>query len=98
MQYIWLLMFDCLDWCCIIFSNFCFFTETHEQLQAQFREMQLEHYQLKEEYDDLKEKMKFFTKVWKLDYMKLVFIQHEVSEDCKQIVYVPSISPLDWIK
>jgi hypothetical protein len=39
------------------------FTETHEQLQAQFREMQLEHYQLKEEYDDLKEKMKFFTKV-----------------------------------
>lgn len=31
--------------------------------------MQLEHYQLKEEYDDLKEKMKFFTKVWKLDYM-----------------------------
>lgn len=56
-------MFDCLDYCCIIFSIFCFFTETHEQLQAQFREMQLEHYQLKEEYDDLKEKMKFFTKV-----------------------------------
>lgn len=50
---------------------FCFFTETHEQLQAQFREMQLEHYQLKEEYDDLKEKMKFFTKVWKKTVEKL---------------------------
>lgn len=49
--------------------DFDLFTETHEQLQAQFRQMQLEHYQLKEEYDDLKEKMKFFTKVWRLHWM-----------------------------
>lgn len=84
-------MFDCLDYCCIIFSIFCFFTETHEQLQAQFREMQLEHYQLKEEYDDLKEKMKFFTKVWKLDYM----LQPEISENCRKIVHVYGI---DWIR
>lgn len=68
-------------------SIFCFFTETHEQLQAQFREMQLEHYQLKEEYDDLKEKMKFFTKVWKLDYM----LQPEISENCRKIVHVYGI-------
>lgn len=80
-------MFDCLDYCCIIFSIFCFFAETHEQLQAQFREMQLEHYQLKEEYDDLKEKMKFFTKVWKLDYM----LQPEISENCRKIVHVYGI-------
>lgn len=37
--------------------------EMHEKLQQEYRELQLQHYQIKEEYDDIKEKMKFFTKV-----------------------------------
>jgi hypothetical protein len=39
------------------------FSDQFEKLQQDYRSMQVEHYQLKEEYDDLKEKMRFFTKV-----------------------------------
>lgn len=63
------MMIECLPPPFQFYNRFDLFTETHEQLQAQFRQMQLEHYQLKEEYDDLKEKMKFFTKVWRLHWM-----------------------------
>ncbi|XP_048736763.2 protein fantom-like isoform X2 [Ostrea edulis] len=54
-----------------IIDKYAIEKETHEQLQAQFREMQLEHYQLKEEYDDLKEKMKFFTKESAIDFSEI---------------------------
>ncbi|XP_062566792.1 protein fantom-like [Saccostrea cucullata] len=54
-----------------ILDKYAIEKETHEQLQAQFREMQLEHYQLKEEYDDLKEKMKFFTKESAIDFTEI---------------------------
>uniref|UniRef100_K1QMS1 Protein fantom n=1 Tax=Magallana gigas TaxID=29159 RepID=K1QMS1_MAGGI len=54
-----------------ILDKYAIERETHEQLQAQFREMQLEHYQLKEEYDDLKEKMKFFTKESAIDFSEI---------------------------
>ena len=39
------------------------FTESAEKLQTELREMRVQHYTLKEQHDDLKEKMKFFTKV-----------------------------------
>ncbi|XP_022337426.2 protein fantom-like isoform X1 [Crassostrea virginica] len=54
-----------------ILDKYAIEKETHEQLQAQFRQMQLEHYQLKEEYDDLKEKMKFFTKESAIDFSEI---------------------------
>ena len=37
--------------------------ESAEKLNAELRELRVQHYTLKEQYDDLKEKMKFFTKV-----------------------------------
>ena len=39
------------------------FTESAEKLQTELRELRVQHYTLKEQHDDLKEKMKFFTKV-----------------------------------
>ncbi|XP_060079479.1 protein fantom-like isoform X2 [Ylistrum balloti] len=45
--------------------------EQHEKLQATFRQMQIEHYQQKEEYDDLKQKMKFFTKESAIDFTEI---------------------------
>ena len=38
-------------------------TESAEKLQAELRELRVQHYTLKEQHDDLKEKMKFFSKV-----------------------------------
>jgi len=32
-------------------------------MAGEHREMQIQHYQLREKYDDLVEKMRFFTKV-----------------------------------
>ncbi|XP_069113817.1 protein fantom-like isoform X2 [Argopecten irradians] len=45
--------------------------DQHEKLQATFRQMQVEHYQQKEEYDDLKQKMKFFTKESAIDFTEI---------------------------
>lgn len=42
---------------------FFFFSESAEKLQSELRELRVQHYTLKEQHDDLKEKMKFFTKV-----------------------------------
>ena len=38
-------------------------SDQYDKMAQEFREMQLNHYQLREKYDDLVEKMKFFTKV-----------------------------------
>lgn len=40
-----------------------YITDQYDKMAADYREMQLNHYQLREKYDDLVEKMKFFTKV-----------------------------------
>ncbi|XP_021379187.1 protein fantom-like isoform X2 [Mizuhopecten yessoensis] len=45
--------------------------DQHERLQATFRQVQVEHYQQKEEYDDLKQKMKFFTKESAIDFTEI---------------------------
>lgn len=37
--------------------------DAHEKLQAEHRELRVEYYTLKEQMDDLNQKMKFFTKV-----------------------------------
>ena len=37
--------------------------EATERQEKQHRELQREYYKLKEQHDELKEKMKFFTKV-----------------------------------
>lgn len=46
-------------------------TDQYDKLQQDYRSMQVEHYQLKEEYDDLKEKMKFFTKESAIDFSEI---------------------------
>lgn len=43
-------------------------TDQYDKMAQEFREMQLNHYQLREKYDDLVEKMKFFTKVGYIFY------------------------------
>lgn len=39
------------------------FLESAEKVQEELRELRIQHYTLKEQYDTLKEKMKFFTRV-----------------------------------
>ncbi|XP_052059743.1 protein fantom-like isoform X6 [Mytilus californianus] len=46
-------------------------SDQFEKLQQDYRSMQVEHYQLKEEYDDLKEKMRFFTKESAIDFSEI---------------------------
>ena len=46
-------------------------SDQFEKLQQDYRSMQVEHYQLKEEYDDLKEKMRFFTKESAIDFTEI---------------------------
>ena len=43
--------------------NLLFLLESAEKLQSELRELRVQHYTLKEQHDELKEKMKFFTKV-----------------------------------
>lgn len=38
--------------------------ESAEKLQSELRDLRVQFYTLKEQHDDLKEKMKFFTKVY----------------------------------
>ena len=44
--------------------SFTLFPESAEKLQTELRELRVQHYTLKEQHDDLREKMKFFTKVF----------------------------------
>ena len=47
-------------------------TETVEKMEDDHRELRIKYFQVKEECDDLKEKMKFFTKVCE----GLIIIEH----------------------
>ena len=38
-------------------------TDAHEKLQEEHKELRIKHLQLKQEADDLRDKMRFFTKV-----------------------------------
>ncbi|KAL3860281.1 hypothetical protein ACJMK2_010423 [Sinanodonta woodiana] len=61
--------------------------EMHEKLQDEFRELQLQHFQVKEQYDDLMEKMKFFTKESAIDFTEveeaLVLIKQKRQKEMK---------------
>ncbi|KAL4234620.1 Protein fantom [Mactra antiquata] len=45
--------------------------DQYDKMSAEYREMQLNHYQLREKYDDLVEKMKFFTKESAVDFTEI---------------------------
>lgn len=45
--------------------------DQYDKMAQEFREMQLNHYQLREKYDDLVEKMKFFTKESAVDFTEI---------------------------
>ncbi|XP_041375657.1 protein fantom-like [Gigantopelta aegis] len=45
--------------------------DSNEKTQQEFREMQINYYQVKEQYDDLEEKMKFFTKESAIDFTEI---------------------------
>ncbi|XP_060591570.1 protein fantom-like isoform X2 [Ruditapes philippinarum] len=45
--------------------------DQYDTMAAEYREMQLNHYSLKEKYDDLVEKMKFFTKESAVDFTEI---------------------------
>ncbi|XP_013398857.1 protein fantom isoform X2 [Lingula anatina] len=45
--------------------------ETNERLEKELRDLNLQHLQLKEQHDELKEKMKFFTKESAIDFSEI---------------------------
>ncbi|XP_035828549.1 protein fantom isoform X2 [Aplysia californica] len=45
--------------------------DAHEKLQTENRELKIEYYSLKEQMDDLNEKMKFFTKESEVDFTEI---------------------------
>ncbi|CAH1779675.1 unnamed protein product [Owenia fusiformis] len=45
--------------------------EDHEQLQNDFREVQVKYFQLKEEHDELSQKMQFFTRESAVDFQEI---------------------------
>lgn len=45
--------------------------DAHEKLQQEYREQQIHHFSMKEQFDDMQEKLKFFTKESALDLTEL---------------------------
>nr|KAG5707913.1 hypothetical protein BaRGS_031644 [Batillaria attramentaria] len=45
--------------------------DAHEKLQQEFRELQIQYFTMKEQFDDMQEKLKFFTKESALDMTEL---------------------------
>jgi chromosome segregation ATPase len=46
-----------------IIDKYANIRDAHEKLEQEHRELQITHFTMKEQYDDLNEKLKFFTKV-----------------------------------
>ncbi|XP_033116274.1 protein fantom-like isoform X2 [Anneissia japonica] len=45
--------------------------ESHEKLQTDFRELQIKHFQVKQQLDDLQDKMRFFNKESAIDFAEI---------------------------
>jgi len=39
-------------------------TDQHDQLECEHRELRIKYFELKQQHDELADKMKYFTKVW----------------------------------
>ena len=55
----------------LIFSFCIIFPDTAEKMEKDHREVKLQYYQLKEQHDELKDKMKFFTKESAVDFQEI---------------------------
>jgi len=42
-------------------------TDQHDQLEREHRELRIKYFELKQQYDELVDKMRYFTKVWLFD-------------------------------
>jgi len=69
--------------------------ESAEKLQAELRELRVQHYTLKEQHDDLKEKMKFFTKESAVDFQEieeaLVLIKHRKEKGSQDLDFLEKV-------
>ncbi|RMX59574.1 hypothetical protein pdam_00003649, partial [Pocillopora damicornis] len=69
--------------------------ESAEKLNAELRELRVQHYTLKEQYDDLKEKMKFFTKESAVDFQEieeaLVLIKHRKEKGSQDLDFLEKV-------
>ncbi|KAK6982601.1 protein fantom [Biomphalaria glabrata] len=68
-----------------IIDKYAMERDAHEKLQAEHRELSVNYYTLKEQMDDLNEKMKFFTKESQVDFTEieeaLVLIKQKKQRD-----------------
>ncbi|XP_078365018.1 protein fantom-like isoform X2 [Oculina patagonica] len=69
--------------------------ESAEKLQSELRELRVQHYTLKEQHDDLKEKMKFFTKESAVDFQEieeaLVLIKHRKEKGSQDLDFLEKV-------
>ncbi|XP_020602821.1 protein fantom-like isoform X2 [Orbicella faveolata] len=69
--------------------------ESAEKLQTELRELRVQHYTLKEQHDDLKEKMKFFTKESAVDFQEieeaLVLIKHRKEKGSQDLDFLEKV-------
>lgn len=69
--------------------------ESAEKLNSELRELRVQHYTLKEQYDDLKEKMKFFTKESAVDFQEieeaLVLIKHRKEQGSQDLDFLEKV-------
>ncbi|KAK6185889.1 hypothetical protein SNE40_008027 [Patella caerulea] len=69
--------------------------ESNEKLQSELREVQINYYQIKEQYDDLQEKMKFFTRESGVDFTEieeaLVLIKQKRQREIKKPEFLQQV-------
>ncbi|KAJ7360419.1 Protein fantom [Desmophyllum pertusum] len=69
--------------------------ESAEKLHSELRELRVQHYTLKEQHDDLKEKMKFFTKESAVDFQEieeaLVLIKHRKEKGSQDLDFLEKV-------
>lgn len=69
--------------------------ESAEKLQSELRDLRVQFYTLKEQHDDLKEKMKFFTKESAVDFQEieeaLVLIKHRKEQGSQDLEFLERV-------
>lgn len=69
--------------------------ESAEKLESELRGLRVQHYALKEQHDDLKEKMKFFTKESAVDFQEieeaLVLIKHRKEKGSQDLDFLEKV-------
>ncbi|KAL5022687.1 hypothetical protein ScPMuIL_001842 [Solemya velum] len=69
--------------------------EQHEKMQADYQKLQIEHFEIREQFDDLTEKMKFFTRESAVDFTEieeaLVLIKTRKQKEIQQPDFLQAV-------